>query len=185
MSSPKILIFSGSTRVGSVNTRLADAASAVLREKGADVTDLNLENYPLPIFNGDMEQPENAVTLAELFAQQDGFVIVSPEYNASVTPLIKNTLDWISTVKIGDASSFGPMKNKPCLIAAASPGGLGGIRGLYHLRAILMNLSAQVLTEQVALPAAGSAFNEDGSLANERSANLLNEATSALIKAAQ
>lgn len=177
---PKILVFAGSTRAGSYNMKLADCVTDVLFEMGVDVTHLKLADYPLPVFNEDIEKPENAHLLAKLFSEADGLIIASPEYNSSLTPLLKNTLDWVSVIG-GEEGSFGPYKDKMCLLTAASPGGGGGLRGLYHLRSVLMNVGAEVITSQVAVPNAGSAFGDDGHLTEERVSNMLKGALSSLL----
>ncbi|MEP2942281.1 MAG: NAD(P)H-dependent oxidoreductase, partial [Hyphomicrobiales bacterium] len=120
--SAKILVFAGSMRDGSFNIKLADALTNALIELGAEVTHVCAKNYQLPIFNEDLEVPEKAIALAKLFEQSDGFVFVSPEYNASVTPLMKNTLDWVSVSGVSSSNSFGPYKDKMCFISSCSPG---------------------------------------------------------------
>lgn len=182
----KILVFSGSIRTGSFNTKLAKSAIKVLAEQGAEVTEISLADYPLPIMNQDLEEekgvPENAVKLARLFQAHDGLFIACPEYNASIPPLLKNTLDWISRVK-SDAN--GDIKAFPGLyvgLGAASPGALGGIRGLYHVRAVLMTVGAQVVSEQASIAAAHNAFGDDDMPKDERQLGALNNTCRALLQ---
>ena len=172
----KILIFAGSTRTGSINVKLAKAAMKVLAEAGAETNYVNLADYPLPIFDEDLNaekgMPGNAIKLGQLVAAHDGLFVTSPEYNASVSPVLKNTIDWLSVI----SSKPKPFPGLTVAMGAASPGSLGGIRGLYHLRAIFMNLGAQVITEQSIVPNANSAFDEDGRISEPRSQSFL-EAT--------
>ena len=173
-----ILVFSGSTRSGSVNSQATAAAAKALALKGASVTRISLEDFPLPIFDQDLEAeqgiPENAVKLGRMMANHDGMVIASPEYNGSVTPLLKNALDWVSRVKEDKQGSFSPYGGKYAALMGASPGALGGLRGLEHLRVILRNVGAEVITAQVAIGGAMQAFDDDGTLKDERQAGMLN-----------
>ncbi|MEO1067281.1 MAG: NAD(P)H-dependent oxidoreductase [Pseudomonadota bacterium] len=183
---PKILVFAGSTRKGSLNVKLAETLVAALEKKGAEVTHLHLEDYDLPVYNADIEMPDHANELARLFSDHDGLTLVSPEYNASLTPLMKNTLDWVSVTSNPDDESFGPYKAKPCFLAACSPGSTGGLRGLYHLRAVLMNVGAEILTSQLAVPNGGSAFAEEaGVLTNDRVNAIMHAGLDDLILAAK
>lgn len=163
----RILVFAGSARSGSLNKKLARAAAAAIRAAGADATLVDLADYPMPLYDGDLEAregvPAGARRLKDLFIAHQGLLIVSPENNASVSALLKNTLDWISR-QDGSESGLIPYQGKVAGLAGASPGALGGLRGLTHLRAILQTLNVLVLSEQVALGRAHEAFNEDGSL---------------------
>ena len=166
----KILVFSGSVRKASFNLKLAKLAENLLRGKGADVTAISLLDYDMPIYNGDAEeaggQPENAKKLARLFSAQHGIFIACPEYNASLTPLLKNTIDWISRVK---EEGLAPFSKPFFVIGSASPGWLGGYRALTQLRLCLeQGLSAHVLPETVSVNLAHNAFAPDGSLKEER-----------------
>lgn len=168
----KILAFAGSTRKESFNKRLVQIAAAAAQDAGADVAYIDLADYPLPLFDEDLEasagMPENAAKLKELFVQCDGLLISSPEYNSSVTAVLKNAIDWISR-PTGDESpmALAAFSGKLAMLMAASPGGLGGLRGLVHLRAILSNLGVTVLPGEVAISAAHEAFDGD-SLKEER-----------------
>lgn len=178
----RILIFAGSIRSGSFNVSLAQAANKVLAEMGAETTMISLADYPLPIVDEDLKNeqglPENATKLARLFAAHDGMFIASPEYNSSIPPLLKNTLDWVSLVR-GDVK---PYAGLTVALGAASNGALGGIRGLYHLRSVLMNVGAQIVTEQAAISGAGSAFGEDGLPTNERQRGMLENTCRSLLE---
>lgn len=179
--SAKILVLAGSVRNGSINVKLAQALANATTDCGADVSHISLSDYELPLFNSDIEVPENARLLAKRFAENDGLVIVSPEYNASLTPLLKNALDWVSVTGSNTDNSFGPYKDKICFLASCSPGATGGLRGLYHLRAVLMNVGADIITPQLAVGNAGTAFDDDGKLTNSRLVSLMNEGLEELL----
>jgi chromate reductase len=163
----RILVFAGSARVDSLNKKLARAAAEAVRAAGATATFVDLGDYPMPLYDGDLEAregvPANGRKLKDLFIAHQGLFIVSPENNASVSALLKNTLDWISR-QDGSESGLVPYQGKVAAIAGASPGALGGLRGLTHLRAILQTLKVLVLSEQFALGRAHEAFNQDGGL---------------------
>ncbi len=170
-TSPRILAFAGSARKDSFNKKLLRVAVRAAEEAGAEVTLLDLAEYSLPLYDGDSEArdglPTNAAKLKQLFLDHDGLMIAAPEYNSSITPLLKNTIDWISRPADGE----GPLaayKNKVAVLMAASPGGLGGLRGLVHVRAILQNIGVIVLPDQRAVSGAGNAFDETGQLKDER-----------------
>jgi chromate reductase len=167
---PKILAFAGSTRVGSFNKRLVKIAMAGARDAGAEVTYLDLRDYPLPLYDADLEKdeglPENARLLKDLFRIQDGFLLSAPEYNSSVTGVLKNTLDWLSRPVEG-RPKLECFAGKTGAIMSASTGALGGLRGLVHVRAILTNLKLLVLPYQISIPRANNAFTEAGDLADD------------------
>ncbi|MBA4781703.1 MAG: NAD(P)H-dependent oxidoreductase [Rhizobiales bacterium] len=171
--SAKILVFAGSVRAGSFNVILANTLTNALTEMGADAEHLSLADYDMPIFNADIEIPESVKALALRMSYCDGMVIVSPEYNSSIPPLLKNALDWVSITQSDATTGFGPYAGKVCFLAAASPGGLGGIRSLYHLRAVLMNVGAEILTKQLALGNAGAAFDSEGNILDERARDIM------------
>jgi NAD(P)H-dependent FMN reductase len=167
MGKPKIVALAGSARKDSFNAKLIRIAVAGATDAGADVTLVDMNEFPLPIFNQDLEQaegaPENATQLKNIFVQSQGILIASPEYNSSVTPLLKNTIDWISRPAAGEPPLVA-FTGKIAGLLAASPGGLGGLRGLVHLRSILGNIGVIVLPEQMAIPRAMEAFDDDGNL---------------------
>ncbi len=183
---PKILVFAGSLRTGSFNIQLADAAQKTLAEMGAQVTRVSLADYPMPLVDQDLEKaegvPANAMKLGRLIAAHDGVFIATPEYNASIPPLTKNTIDWISRITSDEGRAFRPWKGKPVAIGAASDGKLGGIRCLYHLRAVLMNIGCPVMTEQVGISQASKAFGEDGMLKDDMGKPFLDAACKALME---
>lgn len=166
----KILAFSGSTREGSWNRKLVAVAAQAAREAGAEVTLIDLRDYALPLYDGDLEAkeglPDAAVALKTLFKDHQGLLIASPEYNSGFSGVLKNTIDWVSR-QHGEESGLVPYRGKVAALLAASPGGLGGIRGLAMLRLILNGLQVMVIPQQHALSRAGQAFAEDGSLADE------------------
>lgn len=181
----RILVFSGSARKGSFNQRLADLAARLIGEAGAPVTKLNLREHPLPIYDGDEEEangpPENARRLHELFRTHGGIFIASPEYNAGFTPLLKNTIDWVSRVRDngGQAAAFG----RPVFaLGSASPGGLGAYRSLMMLRqSLTLGLNATVLPAMTSVPSAHEAFDESGNLKSERSTKSLRTLAAQLV----
>ena len=165
---PKILAFSGSIRRDSWNRKLIRVAADATRAAGGDVTLIDLADYPLPLYDGDLEDrdgvPDNALRLKALFKEHDALLIASPEYNSSMPPLLKNTIDWISREWQGE-SGLVPYRSKVAAILAASPGTFGGMRMLPHLRQILNTLGVLVLPGQFSLPHADTAFDaETGAL---------------------
>ncbi|MEO0329737.1 MAG: NADPH-dependent FMN reductase [Pseudomonadota bacterium] len=188
MNYPKIIVISGSIRSGSINTRLAGTITRELSLVDCEVTRLSLEDYPLPIYNGDMEAaegvPENAIKLAKLFATHDGAYFVCPEYNGSLTPLMKNTIDWISRVSAEKTDGVPAFRGKLAAIGAASPGGMGGMSMLYHLREILVRLGMLVISEQVALGNSATAFDELDNVKDERTAQFLKQSCQSLVNKA-
>ena len=180
MSNPKILALSGSIRDGSLNSRLVDAAMAELVQNECEVTRISLADYPLPIYDGDLESqegiPDNAKKLARLFHEHEGLFIACPEYNGSLSPLLKNTIDWVSRVSSDERGELSPYKGKVGAVGAASPGSMGGISMLYHLREILTRLGVLLISEQVAVGNGYSAFDDMDKLTDERAAQFL-EAT--------
>ncbi|MFT7639760.1 MAG: chromate reductase [Pirellulaceae bacterium] len=170
MSTPRILAFAGSARKDSYNGRLVQIAAEGARNAGAEVTLLDLKDFPLPVFDEDLERegtPENALKLKELFLGHDGLLISCPEYNSSITPLLKNTIDWVSRSAEGE-SPLAAYQGKVATLMAASPGGLGGQRGLVHVRAILSSIGVIVLPGQIAVPRAFEAFDDKGQLNDEK-----------------
>lgn len=172
MSTPRILAFGGSLRRESYNQKLAAIAAAGAREAGAEVTLLSLRDFQLPIFDEDYVSsvgfPEPARQLKAIFKQHQGLIIASPEYNSSLTAALKNAIDWASRSETRDEPPLSALSGKTAILCAASPGGLGGLRGLVHLRAILGNIGITVLPDQIAVSNAGEAFAADGSLVDAR-----------------
>lgn len=169
MATPRILAFSGSARKGSLNQVIAGAAAQGALQAGADVTVVSLGDYELPLFDQDLEAegtPENAVKLKALFVEHDGFLIGCPEYNSSITPLLKNAIDWVSRPAEGEKPMVA-YRGKTAALVAASPGALGGMRGLNHVRSILTNIGVYVIPSQVAVPVAHEKI-ADGEVTEDR-----------------
>jgi len=167
MTRPKILAFAGSTRVDSFNKKLVKIAAAGATAAGADVTIIDLRDYPLPLYDQDLETasglPPEGRRLKDLFLANHGLLIASPEYNSSVSAVLKNTIDWVSRPVPGEAPLACFVGHVAGLVSA-SPGQLGGLRGLVHLRSILGNIRVTVLPEQVSVMKAAEAFGADGKL---------------------
>lgn len=186
MRHPRILVCSGSIRSGSFNGKLAALAAKRLAILDAEVTLLSLKDYPLPIYDGDLETesgvPENAKKLKRVLEGQEGVFLACPEYNAGITPLMKNSLDWISRVKEpGEAFT-----NKVFALGSASPGAFGGMRGLIGTRTILeVGLGAMVLPQMISIAKATSAFDETGDLVDERSDGQLDKLVDVLLRASR
>lgn len=174
----KILAFAGSTRRDSLNRQLIEVAATFARQTGAEATLLDLNDYPLPLYNGDLEAregvPEAALRLKAVFRSHDALMIASPEYNSSLPPLLKNTLDWVSREWQGESGLL-PYQHKLAAIMAASPGALGGMRMLPHLRQILNTLGVMVLPGQFSLAHADQAFDETGLKSPQRLESLVQE----------
>ena len=170
MTNPKILAFSGSIRNGSINQRLVTIAANYAQQTGAEVTIANLADYQMPLFCPDWENangmPDEVIAFKELMKSHNGFLIASPEYNGSLTGILKNTIDWMSR-PYSDDPRMACFNGKIAGIMAASPGGLGGLRGLHHLRAILASIGTLVLPNQVAVGNAGTNLVDDESVKDE------------------
>ncbi|MBI5770671.1 MAG: NAD(P)H-dependent oxidoreductase [Verrucomicrobia bacterium] len=165
-ATPRILAFAGSARRESFNKKFLAVAVAVAREAGAEVTLLDLNDLPMPLYHGDLEDasglPENARKLVALIAQHDALLVASPEYNTMITPLLKNTIDWCS---VADEN---PFTGKVAAVISASPGAFGGIRSMHMAQQLLLKLGCHVVSGQCALPAANKAFDADGRLLDAR-----------------
>ena len=168
----KILAFAGSSRKESLNKKLIKIAVAGARAAGAEVTLIDLADYEMPMFNRDLEiekgMPGKAHEFKNLLIEHEGFLIASPEYNSAFSPLLKNVIDWASRAESDDEPSLVAYRGKTAALLATSPGGLGGIRGLVFLRMLLGNLGIAVLPEQQAVPNGFQAFNDDGSMVDEK-----------------
>jgi NAD(P)H-dependent FMN reductase len=166
-ATPKILAFSGSMRKGSFNQQVVKIAAGGAEAAGAQVTVVELRELPLPVYDADLEEqeglPENARTLKALMKAHGGFLIASPEYNSSLSAALKNAIDWTSR-REGDETPLVCFKDKTAVIMAASPGALGGLRGLNHLRSILTSIGVLVLPDQKAIPKAHDALTGNGAL---------------------
>ncbi|OLB70190.1 MAG: NADPH-dependent FMN reductase [Alphaproteobacteria bacterium 13_2_20CM_2_64_7] len=178
MADPKILVIPGSLRAKSYNVRLAALATKELTLADADVTRISLLDYPLPIYDADTAEtagpPSNAVKLKQLMSAHQGVFIASPEYNASITPLIKNTIDWISAVRERGEAPLAAYQNRVFALGGASPGRSGATHSLLALRQVLaVGCRALVIAEQVTVPNAEQAFDEMDELKDARAAGQL------------
>lgn len=186
MSKPKVLVFSDSARRDSVNQKLATVSAEMAREAGAEVTLVSLADYPMPLYDGDLEVaeglPEDAVKLKALFVENDALLLACSEYNSSITPLLKNTIDWVSRPATDDEPSLSAYTGKVAGLLAASFGGLGGMRGLVHVRSILGNVGVTVIPQQFALGGAFQAFDKSGNLLEGRSKGGVEKVVSALVE---
>jgi NAD(P)H-dependent FMN reductase len=164
MPALKILVIPGSLRTGSLNARLAAAAVHQFAQAGAEVTRISLADFPLPLYDGDLQSksgvPKNAVNLKRMIGVHHGVLIVTPEYNASVPPLVKNTIDWVSRVQDVNEVRGQVFRGRAFAIAAASQSRLGGTRALAALRLILTACQAMVIPNQLALSSAGDAYDD-------------------------
>jgi chromate reductase, NAD(P)H dehydrogenase (quinone) len=185
MSTAKILAFSGSARAGSFNKMLIAIGVDAARAAGAEVTLLDFRELPLPLYDGDLEEaqglPDNAKKLKALMREHDGFLISAPEYNSSITPLLKNAIDWASRQESDSEPALVCYRGKTAALLSASPGGLGGIRGLVHVRSILGNIGVYVLPDQVSISSAHEAF-ENGKLKDPRKAKQVDKLAQGLVE---
>ncbi|WP_027062289.1 NADPH-dependent FMN reductase [Mesorhizobium loti] len=169
---PKILVFAGSVRSGAYSGRAADAAQKELAVQGAEVTRISLADYVLPILDEDLEKekgvPENAVKLGRLVIAHDGLLIATPEYNGSIPPLLKNTIDWVSRVRRDGGRPVRPLAGKVAGLCSSSNGHFAGIRCINHLRAVLVRCQMEVVTPECCVPDGGDAFDEGGNFRDER-----------------
>jgi NAD(P)H-dependent FMN reductase len=188
MEKPTILVFAGSTRSDSLNRKLALATAAELRRAGADVTVADLRDYPMPLYEGDLEaaqgMPAGAKAFKELVRGQGGLAIASPEYNGSFSALLKNAIDWISRPEPGERS-LAAFRGKTAALLSASPGPGGGQRGLRHLRELLEMIGVKVVPSQVTVSRAMEAFDADGRLARNEDAQAVERAIGELVEAVQ
>jgi chromate reductase, NAD(P)H dehydrogenase (quinone) len=189
MHPPKILIMAGSLRAGSHNGRLAALVAKELSLAGAEVTRISLADYELPFLDADLlagrGPPANAMKLAQTLRAHQGVFIASPEYSASVTPLLKNAIDWISRVREGSEPAYAAFKGRVFAIGSAAAGGAGGVRSLMALRQILeLGCGALVIPEQINVGRAGEAFDEMDNLKDENLAAALRAMTARLVELA-
>ncbi len=158
MTAPKLVALAGSTRRASLNRAVLATAVEAAREAGAEVSLIDLNDFPLPLYNQDLEDaeglPEAAKRLKAVFRDADGFLFASPEHNSSYTALLKNTIDWCSRAGSQDEPPLSAFAGKSAVLFAASPGPLGGLRGLFALRELLQNLRIAVFPEMLAVRSA-------------------------------
>jgi chromate reductase len=189
MSALKILVIPGSLRTGSLNAKLAAAASYQFAQMGADVTRISLGDFPLPIYDGDLQTksgvPKNAINLKRMIVAHHGVLIVTPEYNSSVPPLVKNTIDWVTRVQDAHETRGQVFRQRAFAIAAASEGRLGGTRCLSALRLILSACHATVVPNQLALSFADQAYDDMDRLKHAADIEALNALVRQLIDFSQ
>jgi len=184
----KILFLAGSVRKGSINKTLASLAANMAEDAGADVTLIDLKDYEMPLYNGDLEKeqglPKNAKKLKQIFIEHDGFFIASPEYNSSYSALLKNTIDWLSRPHKDNELPLSAYKGKVAALGATSPGALGGLRGLVVLRMLLGNIGVTVIPPQIAIAAGFKAFDSEGKLVDDNQQKMLRSVVDELIRVA-
>lgn len=182
----KILAFAGSSRAASFNKKLIKVAVKSAQKAGAQVTFIDLKDYPMPLVDQDLEEssgiPANAQKVKDLMVANDGFLIASPEYNSSITPLLKNTIDWASRSSVKGEAAMIAFKGKVAAIMSASPGGLGGMRSLVTVRSVLENNGVIVLPRQQAIPKAHEAFDPSGKLIDQKQQDAIDKLTAELVR---
>lgn len=163
-----ILFFAGSLRKESLNKKLCHQAYLIAKEMGIKGTYIDLKDYPCPLYDGDLEAesgiPENVLKLKAIFEQHTGFCIMSPEYNSGYSAVLKNVIDWVSRPKDGNEPLLLAFRGKHAAIGSASPSTFGGIRGLVQLKMLLGNIGMTVHPQQIMIPNAFEAFDEQGCL---------------------
>lgn len=185
----RLLFIAGSARKDSLNKRLARLGAEIANANGIHSTFADLGDYPMPLYDGDLEAaegpPENARKLKALFEVHHGIFIVSPEYNASIPPLLKNALDWVSRIRDGNEPPLAVYKTRVFALGSASPGGFGGIRALSVLRQTLeIGTGALVLPDQFSVARASTAFADNGHLTDAKSMELYKSTIEKLARAA-
>lgn len=184
--SVKLIFLAGSARKNSVNIKLAKAAAGLADMQGATATFIDLADYDMPIFNEDWEAenglPQAAKDLRALFAAHDGFFVASPEYNSSFSALLKNTFDWMTRTGSADEDGLIAFRGKVAALSAASPGGLGGMRGLVPLRMWLGNIGVHIIPSQLAVPHAFKVFGDDGTIQDDGQKQALQDVVDQLIQ---
>jgi len=179
---PRILAFAGSTREDSFNKKLIRLAAAA-----AQATLIDLRDFPMPLYDGDLEAkeglPSHAKRFKGLLLSHDGLLIASPEYNSSISGVLKNAIDWASRAEPGEAP-LAAFAGKVAALMSASTGALGGLRGLVHLRAMLGNIRVLVLPDQVTIPKAAEAFTPEGALKDPKQQGSLEKLSRALVEIA-
>jgi chromate reductase, NAD(P)H dehydrogenase (quinone) len=190
MPHPKILVIPGSVRNHSHNARLAALAAKELTLADAEVSQISLFDYILPLYDPDHDMvsgpPPNAVNLKKMMAAHDGIFIANPEYNASISPLVKNAIDWVSRVRERGEQPYAAFRGRPFALGSASPDMLGGARGLLALRQVLeLGCGALVIPEQVIVPNAENAFDDLDNLKDARQATALQSLARRLVEMAQ
>jgi NAD(P)H-dependent FMN reductase len=186
----RLLFFAGSTREGSYNKKLAKLAQHIATANGIEGVFVDLKDYPMPLYHGDLEANEGPPLKAQefkaLLTEYPGVFIATPEYNSSIPPLLKNTIDWVTRVRAKGETGLEVYKTRVFAVSGASPGYYGAMRSLLTLRQILeVGVGATVIPQQLALPRAGDAFEEDGSLKDKAQQTLLKDVVEKLAIAAK
>jgi len=185
----KILAFAGSAREESFNKKLVRLAAKAAEEAGAEVTLIDLRDFPMPLMDQDLQEregiPKHGKLFKELLRKHQGWLIAAPEYNSGITPLLKNAIDWASRSESADEEPLSIYKGKTAAIMSASPGGYGGARGLVQVRSILSNIKVSVLDDEVSIPKAFKAFDDAGRLTDPDQAASLQKLTQSLVAALQ
>lgn len=183
----KILAIAGSTRKESYNAKLLSNAVEFINAQnvGVQAQIVNLNDYTLPLYDGDLEEkeglPANVIKLKKLFMEHHGLLFALPEYNSSMSPVFKNVIDWVSRPHIGE-KTLGCFTGKVAALLSASPGKLGGIRGLIPVRSLLENINVIVIPNQFCLGAANEAFNQEGKLISEQNIKMTNAVCTKLME---
>lgn len=185
----KLLFLSGSARRESLNQKLAIKAAQIAKNKGAAVTVIDLKDFQMPLYDGDLEAaeglPKTAIKLKNLFIEHDGFYIASPEYNSSFSALLKNALDWISRPHEKDEAPLSAYNGKTAAIGSVAPGAFGGLRGLVPLRMMLGNIMVHVIPNQVAIPFGFDAFDDQDEFKDEHHVRMLETSIEQFVQTAQ
>jgi len=186
----KTLVFAGSTRTHSYNRRLAHVAADLARAAGAEVTHLELADFDIPLYNAELEArgtPADVLRLKEAMDSHPAWIVCSPEYNGSYTGLLKNTLDWCSRPNPADRARSGGAvyAGRAAAVVGSSPGALGGMRVLFHVRDVLGYLGMQVIPQQLAVGKAGEAVGADGRLRDAAQQGMLETLAAALVDTAR
>ena len=191
MKQPRIVVMAGSRRREGLSRRVAQVCARAVREAGAEVELIDLDDYPAPLYDGDLEAasglPEAIVRLQRVLHASDGMLVVNPEYNGSLTPLLKNTLDWCSRPNPADPERSGGKvyAGRAAAVVGSSPGALGGMRVLFHVRDVLGYLGMQVIPQQLAVGKAGEAVGEDERLRDAAQQAMLDTLAVALVDTAR
>lgn len=191
MKTPRIVVMAGSSRREAYSRRVAAACAQALKAAGGEVELIELAAYPAPLYNGDLEAevglPDAIVRLQQILHASDGLLVVNPEYNGSITPLLKNTLDWCSRPNPADPARSGGAvyAGRAAAVVGSSPGALGGMRVLFHVRDILGYLGMQVIPQQLAVAKAGEAVGEDDRLYDPAQQAMLDKLAVALVDSAR
>ena len=191
MNKPRIVVMAGSRRREALSRRVAAACVRALDAAGAEVERVELDDYPAPLYDGDLEAasglPEAIVRLQRVLYASDGVLVVNPEYNGSLTPLLKNPLDWCSRPNPADPERSGGnvYAGRAAAVVGSSPGALGGMRGLFHIRDVLGYLGMQVIPQQLAVGKAGEAVGDDDRLRDAAQQDMLDKLAAALVDTAR